>query len=118
MSNILKIAAVVTSVDIGTPIALDKTPLLGGAGREGKYSIPVLPLTGVFTLQGAPKNTADGLPSRVPAEDSTEWTTLLTVNASTDRVGEIADLPDYIRWNTTTADADGPDVVVYLEGVQ
>jgi hypothetical protein len=53
MSNILKIAAVVTSVAKGAALALNGTPLLGGAGREAKYSIPDLPLTSTVKLQGA-----------------------------------------------------------------
>lgn len=118
MSNKLKIDAVVTSVDIGTPIALNTTPLLGGAGREAKYSIPVLPLTSTVKLQGASKVSSDGLASHVPDEDSTDWTDLLTITSASDHEGEIADLPDYIRWNTTVLDADGPNVAIFLEGVQ
>ena len=114
MSNILKIAAVVTSVDIGAPVALTTTPLLGGAGREAKYQLAALPLTSTVLLQGAAKD-ADGA---APEEASTDWTTLLTLTSASDLVGQIDDLPDFIRWNTTVLDADGPDVVIYLEGVQ
>lgn len=113
MPNILKLTAVVTSVDILAPVRLNKTPLLGGDGREAKYSIPTLPLTGVFKLQGHPSQEAS-----TPAEDDAGWADLLTVNASAAQAGELSDLPGWIRVNVTTADADGPDVAVYLEGVQ
>lgn len=114
-SNILEIQAVVTSVDIGTPVALDETPLLGGYGREGKYSIPVLPLTSTVKLQGAGNDPDTGI---MPVEGSDLWEDLLTITSASDQVGQINDLPKYIRWNTTVLDADGPDVKVYLEGVQ
>lgn len=113
MPNILKLTADVTAVDIGAPVRLGRTPLLGGQGREAKYSIPVLPITGVFKLQGH-----DSTDSTAPAENDAGWYDVLTVNDSTAQVGEIADLPAWIRVNTTTADADGPDVDVFLEGVQ
>lgn len=113
MPNIQKLTVVVTAVDILAPVRLNKTPLLGGQGREAKYSIPTLPITGVFKLQGhsSPEATA-------PAEDDDGWTDLLTVNASAAQAGEISDLPGWIRANVTTADGDGPDVAVFLEGVQ
>lgn len=113
MPNILKLAADVTAADIGAPVRLGRTPLLGGQGREAKYSIPVLPITGVFKLQGHLSASASA-----PAEDDTGWYDVLTVNATSDQAGEIADLPAWVRVNTTTADADGPDVDVFLEGVQ
>lgn len=110
--NTLKLTVDVTAVDIGVPVALDKTPLLGGEGREGILRIPVLPITGVFTLQGAPKQPGGD----APAEGSSDWATLLTIDANAEHQYEVADLPNFIRWNTTTADGDGPDVLVYLEG--
>lgn len=113
MPNILKLTAVVTAVDILTPVRLNKTPLLGGDGREAKYSIPTLPLTSVFKLQGHPSQSATE-----PAEADTGWADIATINATAAQAGEIADLPGWIRVNVTTADADGPDVAVYLEGVQ
>lgn len=113
MPNILKLTADVTAVDILAPVRLSKTPLLGGAGRECKYSIPTLPLTGVFKLQGHPSPGAE-----TPAEGDAGWADIATIDANADQAGEIADLPGWIRINVTTADADGPDVAVYLEGVQ
>lgn len=114
MSNILKITADVTTVNKGDPIALDKTPLLGGAGREGILNIPVLPLTGVLKLQGAPANATGA----APGASSTDWTDLVTIDSTSDQVQQIDDLPRWIRYSTTTLDADGPDVDMYLEGVQ
>jgi hypothetical protein len=116
MSNIYELQAVVTSVDIGTPVAMDDTPLLGGWGREAKYHIPVLPLTSTVLIQGAPKIDPDtGI---APVEGSSLWETLLTLTSASDQDGQIDDLPYWIRWNTTVLDADGPDVKLILEGVQ
>lgn len=113
MPNIKKLIASVATVNAGTPQRLNTTPLQGGHGREAKYSIPVLPLTGVFKLQGH-----DSAEAAAPASNDTGWYDVLTIDASAGQVGEIADLPSWIRTSTTTADADGPDVAVYLEGVQ
>lgn len=115
MSNILEINVVVTSTDIGTPQACAVTPLLGGAGREALVKIPVLPLTSVFELQGAPA--IDASTGDEPEEASDLWETLATISSTSDQIQEI-ELPELIRWETTTADGDGPNVKVYLEGVQ
>ena len=114
MSNILKLTADVTAVDILTPVALNTTPLLGGAGREAILDIPVLPLTGVFSIEGAPTDPDTGT---VPIEGSALWTEIVEIDASSDQKQQI-ELPDWIRINVTTADGDGPDVPCYLEGVQ
>lgn len=113
MSMILEINAVVTPVDIGTPQSLDATPLLGGQGRNAILHVPELPITSTVLLQGAGKD-ADGA---APAEDSEDWETLATITSVSDPLQEI-ELPDFIRWNTTVLDADGPNVRMYLEGVQ
>lgn len=115
MSNILEITAVVTSVDIGTPQACDTTPLLGGSGREAKLSIPVLPLTSTVKLQGAPL--IDASTGIAPVEGSDLWEDIVTITSTSGQVQQI-ELPEQIRWNTTVLDADGPDVKLYLEGVQ
>jgi len=107
-----KITAVVTSVDIGTPIELNASPFMGGAGRNALVKIPVLPLTSTILLQGA-GNSGEG----VPAEGSSDWSTILTITSASEQNQEI-ELPQYIRWNTTVLDADGPNVNIYLEGVQ
>lgn len=116
--NKLNLNIVVTAVDIGAPVALNSTPLLGGAGREAKWSMPVLPITSVIKLQGATKVTTDGLAGHAPVEASTDWYDIMTLDVNSKHEGEIADLPDYIRWNTTTLDADGPNIEFWLEGVQ
>jgi hypothetical protein len=114
--NTLKITAVVTSVDIGTPVELDETPLLGGAGREAKYQfVSALPITSTVLIQGAG---IDPDTMEMPVEGSGLWETLLTLTSASDLAGEIADLPQFIRWNTTVLDADGPDIELLLEGVQ
>lgn len=111
MSMQQKITAVVTSVAIGTPIELNATPFMGGAGRNAIVRIPVLPTTSTVLLQGA-GNSGDG----VPASGSAEWTTLLTLTSASERQYEIA-IPQYIRWRTTVL-AAAPNVEIYLEGVQ
>lgn len=114
MSNTLKLTADVTAQAILTPVALNTTPLLGGAGREAILRIPVLPLTGVFSIEGAPTDPDTGT---VPIEASTTWAEIVEIDASSEQIQEI-ELPDWIRINVTTADGDGPDVLCYLEGVQ
>lgn len=110
MANIVELNVVVTSVDIGTPTALDTTPLMGGLGRNGVMRIPVLPLTGVFSIEGATHD-EDGAE---PAEGSALWTEIAEITSASDQIQEIT-LPNYIRWNTTTDDGDGPNVKVYIE---
>lgn len=112
MSNLKTLTVDVTAVDIGTPERLNVTPLQGGQGREAMYHVPVLPLTSVFKLQGHDSPEADA-----PAENDAGWYDLATIDKDSEKMGEIR-LPAWIRWNTTTLDADGPDVLVYLEGVQ
>lgn len=121
MPNIKKLEIDVTATDIGTPIHLNETPLAGGEGREAKYQLGALPLTSVIELQGNDKQgTAVGTGASYdpPEEEDDGWETILTLDSSSDRIGEIADLPRWLRAEVTTADGDGPDVVVYLEGVQ
>lgn len=113
MTMLKKITAVVTSVDIGTPETLNSTPFMGGQGRKATLNIPVLPLTSTIKLQGAPKNDTGA----APAEDSADWTDIVTITSASDQLQEI-ELPDYIRWNVTVLDADGPDVDLFLYGVQ
>jgi hypothetical protein len=124
MSNsILKIAVDQTAVAIGTPVALNQTPLLGSpgstnGGRKVRYNVPVLPgATGApsSTLQTAPRtDPATGLE---PAPGSALWTDLLTVISTMEHYGEFT--PDYwVRWNTTVAHAGDAVVNVYLTGVQ
>lgn len=110
MAYITELTAVVTSTDIGTPTALDTSPLLGGKGRKGLLRIPVLPLTSTVKIQGATKD-SDG---SQPAEDDALWTDIVSLTSTSDQVQEI-ELPDFIRWNCTVLDADGPDVKVYVE---
>jgi hypothetical protein len=113
MSMVKKITCVVTAADILGVEKLDTSPFMGGQGRKAILNIPVLPLTSVIELQGHPI-TEDGLE---PAEASTSWATIATLNSSSEQVQEI-ELPQYIRYEITTADVDGPDVLLYLEGVQ
>jgi hypothetical protein len=112
MSMLKTITAVVTAVDIGTPVECATTPNL--TGRKVIRRLRALPLTSTVKLQGAPRDPGT---KQAPAEDSTAWTDIETLTSASAIVGEIT-LPDFIRWNCTVLDADGPNVVIDLEGVQ
>ena len=114
MSNTLKLTADVTAQDILTPVRLNTTPLMGGSGREAILNIPTLPLTGVFSIEGAPDDPDTGT---TPVEGSALWAEIVEIDSSSDVMQEI-ELPQNIRINVTTADVDGPDVICYLEGIQ
>ena len=107
MPNIKKIAVPAT-VSAGAAVLLDTTPLLGGQGREGILHGPAGGLgTGVVQLQGA----AIGADGALGA-----YSTITTLNSATTFPVEIADLPDAIRANVTTAPAAATELT--LEGVQ
>ena len=90
-------------------VALKKTPLLGGEGREGLAHLGGnASVTSGVLLQGHP-----GLASgATPAAGDAGWVTLLSGAANLGPVVEIADLPKFIKLG---AAATGP---VTLEGVQ
>lgn len=113
MTILSKLLAVVTSVDIGVPVAMDATPLLGGKGRNATFEAPVAPLTSTVKLQGAYKDSTGGM----PAEGDAAWYDIHEFTATSDLMGEF-ELPDYVRWNTTVLDADGPDLDIFIRGVQ
>lgn len=113
MTMQIKLTAVVTAVDIGTPVAMDATPFLGGKGRNAILSIPTLPGTSTVLIQGAPKTSTGA----EPVEGDASWTTLATLTSASEKQFEI-ELPDFIRWNTTVLHAAAPNVIVYIEGVQ
>lgn len=107
MPNIKKIPVPAT-VSAGAGVLLDATPLLGGQGREGLLFGPSGGLgTGVVQLQGAALQGDGTLGS---------YTTIMTLNSATTFPVEIADLPDSIRANVTTAPAAATELT--LEGVQ
>jgi hypothetical protein len=114
MTMIQTINAVVTSVAIGTPVELNATPFLGGQRRNAILRLRNLPITSTVLLQGASRDPGT---KAVPASGSAEWTTIVTLTSASAPVQEII-LPEFIRWNTTVLDADGPNVVGDLEGVQ
>jgi hypothetical protein len=110
MPNLATIPVPAT-VSAGAAVALNKTPLLGGQGREGKLSLPNGGLgTGVVQIQGAPRPVAGGVPA------NGDYTTITTLNSSSAPMVEIADLPDFIRANVTTAPPAATSLI--LEGVQ
>ena len=90
-------------------VALNKTPLLGGEGREGLAHLGgnASVTTGVL-MQGHP-----GLASgATPAAGDAGWVTLLSGAANLGPVVEVADLPKFVKLG---AAATGP---ITLEGVQ
>lgn len=119
MTNLVKLTVDVTTVNIGTPVLLNKTPLAGGAGRTAICHLHDLPITSTFKIQGhngRGTENADGT-FDPPAEADTGWFDIATVDSTSDRVTEI-ELPLWVRVNTTVLDADGPDVVATLEGIK
>lgn len=76
-------------------VRMDKTPLLGGSGREAKLDLGanVGVATGVL-LEGNNTNTDKGA-----AAPTTGWTTLLSA-PQTSPIVEIADLPAWVRSGT------------------
>jgi|GEM_PF-613072 len=103
------------------PVFLGRTPHGGGAGREAKLHIPVLPDTAVITLQGhdghgtEERGTTDMNP---PDYEDDGWTDVLELDSSSEHLIELEDLPRWLRAFITTADGGGSDVVVHIEGVQ
>lgn len=89
--------------------ALNATPLLGGAGREGVAHLGgnSAVLAGVL-LEGCPKTASGGAPEAADPN----WTTLLSGEAGDKAVREIADLPDYVRLGAAAVDP------IVLKGVQ
>lgn len=112
MGMLKTLTAVVTSVAIGTPVELDQTPFLS---RKVIRRCRALPLTSTVKLQGAPR---DPDTKAVPASGSSAWVDLETLTSASAIVAEIGPMYDFIRCNCTVLDADGPDVVIDLEGVQ
>lgn len=100
MSQILVLAnaLAVTATSIGDPIRLNVTPFAGGMGREALLHIDA-PIggAGVVRLEGHNSPHAEA-----PAEDDSEWTTVVTLNSASPRVQEIPDLPAWIRVNVAT----------------
>ena len=113
MPMLKTLTAVVTDVANGTPEKLNVSPFMGGQGRNAILNVPTLPLTSTVLLQGHPA-TATGA---APAGDSTGWATITTITSASARVQEIA-LPLWVRYRTSVLDADGPDVLLHLEGIQ
>lgn len=114
MTMIATLTVVVTAADIGTPVAMDATPLLGGKGRNAIFEQITPTVTAAFKIQGAPKDASGNM----PAEDDESWYDIMTVTAASAIQKIEAELPDFVRWNVGTLDADGPDVNVVVTGVQ
>lgn len=103
-----------TAVAIGTPVAMDSTPFLGGYGRNIKWQAPANPTgTAVVLLQHAYKDSTGAM----PAAGDAAWVTIATLNATSDIQGEV-EVRDYVRLNTTVLQAAAVDARVYLDGVQ
>jgi hypothetical protein len=92
------------------PIRLDKTPLHGGYGREGILQLAAAVPAGVTLLiQGHPSPLPEA-----PLIGDAAWYTIATLVPATKLRQEIADLPYWIRVNTSAA-ATGT-VTIDLEG--
>lgn len=113
MSMLLTITADVTTVNNGASQRLDTSPFMGGQGRKAILRVPVLPITSTVLLQGHPI-TEDGLD---PSAASSGWATVVTLTSTSPTIQEV-ELPYHVRYRTSVLDADGPDVLLYLEGVQ
>lgn len=113
MLNFQKITADVTTVNKGSAIRLDETPLMGGKGRKAILHCPVLPLTSTVKIQGAPFIDADT--GVAPVAGSSLWTDIATFTSSSEQEQEI-EIPELIRYSTTVLDADGPNVLFYVKG--
>jgi hypothetical protein len=111
--RLVTLAADVTTVNNGAATALNRTPLLGGAGKECRAFCPVLPLTSTVLVQGAPRIDPDT--GVAPVAGSSLWTTLATFTSASAQVQSIDDAPDLIRYRTSVLDADGPVVNVHIE---
>ena len=121
MSNsMINLNPLVTAVAILTPVALNKTPLLGSpgstlGGRKCFLSVPTLPGAAVISVQTAP--VVDPATGAQPASGSSLWTTMTTINSSSAQIQEVT--PNYwVRCNVTTLQASPANVAIFLEGVQ
>lgn len=91
-------------------VALDKTPLLGGQGREGIAHLGEVNANVAGVLLEGHVKPLDG---SIPADESPDWYPVLTAPADgLGTVAEVYDLPDYIRLGETS------DEAINLEGVQ
>lgn len=114
MTMLKRITADVTTVNIGTPEAMNATPHLGGKGRNAILEQLTPTITAVLLIEGAPKDAS----GNEPAEDDESWTTIMTVGAAAAPQKIEFELPDFVRYNVTTLDSDGPDVDFLIHGVQ
>lgn len=114
MPNIINIVTAldITATGASTPVRLSKTPLLGGWGREGLLHLDA-PVggSGVVAVQGHPSTS-----KTAPATGDSGWATIATLNAASPLLQEIADLPNWIRINVTTAGTG--TLTATLEGIQ
>lgn len=90
-------------------VPLNKTPLLGGQGREGLAHLgDNLAVTTGVLLQGHPGLATGATPETADAG----WVTLLSASATQGPVVEIPDLPKFVKLGAAATDP------ITLEGVQ
>lgn len=91
------------------PIRMNPSPFMGGEGRNAILALEApIPASGSIVVQGH-----EG--PDLPASNSPEWTTIVTLSPTSDRRTEIA-LPAWIRLNVGATGTG--NVRITLEGVQ
>lgn len=114
MPNIINIASALSLTATGPTagVRLGVTPLLGGRGREGKLFLSnAIGGAGVVAIQGHPSTD-----KTAPASGDAGWATISSLTSASPLLSEIADLPNWIRLNVTTAGTG--TLTATLEGVQ
>ncbi|NII54395.1 hypothetical protein [Luteibacter sp. SG786] len=101
----------ITATGIGAGIRCNKTPFLGGQGRNALLiNNAAVGGSGVVKIQGNPSNSATA-----PASGDSGWTDIVSLTATSPLEQEIV-LPNWIRVNVTTLGTG--TVTIMLEGVQ
>lgn len=114
MSMLKSVTANVQTVNKGAGVAFNASPFT--PGKNCTVAPVAIPLTSVVNLETAPR--FDPATGTTPAAASALWTVLHTYNSSS-TLEPLEVTPDYwVRYNTTTLDADGPDVKFIFRGVQ
>ena len=114
MPNAIKLAtaASITATGAGAAVRLNKTPLLGGQGREGILRLDAaVGGSGSIDIEGHASTGATA-----PGAADAGWAKLVTLTSASPLSQELADLPCWIRHNVKTAGTGA--VTITLEGVQ
>ena len=99
--QLLSLAAAlsITATGIQTAQRLNKTPFLGGQGRNALLHLQAaVGGAGVIKVQGH-----DSPSATAPASGDSGWYDVVTLNSASPLEQELQDLPAWIRLNITTA---------------